>query len=407
MDRNSNPLINVERHNLCAGCGLCEGLLGSECIEVKLDNKGYLRPEQHKDLTHNESLMLSSVCPGLNVKHNEINNNYDAVWGPICSIHVAAASDTEVRHLASSGGVLSAIQIYLLETGKVDYILGTSVADDNPFNTKINICRTREDVLRCAGSRYAPSAPLKNISAHLDSPGRFAFVGKPCDVAALRRLSNIDKRVNDKVLFYLSFMCAGVPSQLGTNSIVDKLGIQESEVENFRYRGDGWPGLTKATLTDGTTRSMDYEKSWGNILSQYVQWRCKLCPDGTGEFADIACADAWNLHSNGTPDFTEQDGKSFIIIRTSVGRDIINQCVNDNAITVYSKVDSEHLQSVQFHQSYRRRTMLVRYLAMACINRTYPQFNITALLASSSKIGIWPLFRAFIGSIKRGIHSIF
>lgn len=401
-----NSLDSVKKYDLCTGCGLCEGLFGSECVEVKLDSTGYLRPVQHRILTQNESLILTSVCPGLNVRHNEINEDYDAVWGPIRSIHIGAACDNEVRHLGSSGGVLSAIQIYLLESGKVDYILGTSVSDSNPFGTNISICRTREDVLKCAGSRYAPSSPLKNISEHLELAGRFAFVGKPCDVTALRRLGQFDHRVNDKIQFFLSFMCAGVPSQHGSHNIIKKLGIQIENVDSLRYRGDGWPGLTKAILKDGTTRTMSYIDSWGKILSQYVQWRCKLCPDGTGEFADIACADAWHLDLNGTPDFTEQDGRSFIIIRSEKGNDLFNHCIKANVIDINKEVDSSYLQSVQLHQSYRRKTMLVRYIAMACLGRKHPEFNIKALLYSSSKIGLWPLIRAFVGSIKRGLRFI-
>jgi coenzyme F420 hydrogenase subunit beta len=37
---------------------------------------------------------------------------------------------------------------------------------------------------------------------------------------------------------------------------------------------------------------MSYADSWGGILSRHVQFRCKICPDGTGGFADVVCADA-------------------------------------------------------------------------------------------------------------------
>src|SRR3712207_7050821 len=37
--------------------------------------------------------------------------------------------------------------------------------------------------------------------------------------------------------------------------------------------------------------------------------RCKICPDGTGEFADIVCADAW-YGKDGYPDFAEREGRS-------------------------------------------------------------------------------------------------
>lgn len=405
MSEQSNPLKTVERFDLCAGCGLCEGVLGSRRVEVKLNGDGFLRPVLHDKLTREEATLLSSVCPGLDVRHPDSPELYDPVWGPVHSIHTAAAADKEVRQRGSSGGVLSAIQIHLLESGQVDFVVSTSAAPDNPLATEMNICRTREDVMRGAGSRYAPSAPLKHISRLLDAPGRFAFVGKPCDVAALRRLARHDPRVSRKITCLLSFMCAGIPSQLGSQRILEEMGTHGDELASFRYRGDGWPGLTKATLKDGSTRTMSYEESWGNILSHYVQWRCKLCPDGTGEFADVTCADAWHLTSDGKPDFSEQEGESFAMIRNHQGNRLFQECVASGALLLLGTSDPRQLQSVQFHQSYRRRTLISRYLAMALLFKRFPAFNGRYLLLAAGKIGLWPLCRAFIGSVRRGLRS--
>jgi len=400
----ADALKTVERYNLCAGCGLCQSLFGSDRVEIHLDKDGFLRPLVYDSLSAEESVLLTSVCPGLNVKHFSLDKDYDPVWGPIQSIYRAAATDKEVRKLGSSGGVLSALQIYLLESGKVDFVVGTSVATSDPLGTQINICYTRADVINGAGSRYAPSAPLKEILTILELPGRCAFVGKPCDVAALRRLGQHDSRVAEKIPYLLSFLCAGIPSQQGTLKILKEMGVGVDDVSAFRYRGNGWPGFTNVTLKDGTSRSMRYEESWGNILSNYVQWRCKLCPDGTGEFADITCADAWHLKNDGTPDFTEHEGESFSIIRSELGYKLFNDCVKSNYILVLDKSDIFELQAVQFHQSYRRRTLVSRYLAMTVLFKKIPVFNIKYLLQSSCQIGIWPLLRAFVGTIKRLIN---
>lgn len=51
---------------------------------------------------------------------------------------------------------------------------------------------------------------------------------------------------------------------------------------------------------------MSYNESWGNILGKYLQKRCKICPDGIGEFADIVCADAWHGDKSGYPNFEEK-----------------------------------------------------------------------------------------------------
>ena len=58
-------------------------------------------------------------------------------------------------------------------------------------------------------------------------------------------------------------------------------------------RGDGWPGSVTAVTASGKVAHMSYADSWGDILSHHVQFRCKVCPDGTGAFSDISCGTVW------------------------------------------------------------------------------------------------------------------
>ncbi|KAB2965001.1 Coenzyme F420 hydrogenase/dehydrogenase, beta subunit C-terminal domain [Zoogloea sp.] len=396
-----NSLARAIEADLCSGCGLCEGLLGASRVSLKIDSAGYLRPVLGTQLSPGESTLFESVCPGLNVSHPHGTKGHDPIWGPMLSAKIAAAADPEIRHQGSSGGVLSALQIHLLETGAVDYVVNVSVSDDDPFRNDISLCRTREEVLRSAGSRYAPSAPLSRIGELLDGDGRFAFVGKPCDVAALRRLAEHDPRVNQKVPVMLSFMCAGVPSIKGTHRIIEKLGARVDDVSSFRYRGDGWPGYAKATLKDGSTRSMTYEDSWKNILSPYVQWRCKLCPDGTGELADITGADAWHVNADGSPDFSEREGRSFVLLRTAAGKGVFESLVSSNGAISLGDVTSVDIEGVQFHQAYRKKTYVIRRLALVVLGRAFPQYNLSAVIAMPFRLTPFAAMRAFVGTLRR------
>ena len=51
-------------------------------------------------------------------------------------------------------------------------------------------------MIEAAGSRYGPAAPLIDIDQVLNREEPFAFIGKPCDIAALRNFAEIDVRVN-------------------------------------------------------------------------------------------------------------------------------------------------------------------------------------------------------------------
>src|SRR5690606_15477419 len=159
----------------------------------------------------------------------------------------------------------------------------------------------------------------------LDGTDRLAFVGKPCDVAALRALAAEDPRVNLRFPVMLSFFCAGVPAQAGAEAVLAALGTDLAATESFRYRGNGWPGQATAVLADGSRRSMSYHDSWGGILSRHVQHRCKLCADGTGTAADLVCADAWESDARGYPLFEEAEGISLIVARTALGARLLDE----------------------------------------------------------------------------------
>ncbi|MDZ4078358.1 Coenzyme F420 hydrogenase/dehydrogenase, beta subunit C-terminal domain [Hydrocarboniphaga sp.] len=380
---------------------MCESLFGTNKIEVKIDSTGFFRPQEKNKLSSAESKIFDLTCPGLNASHPGSVASHHPTWGPISSIQIAAAADDSIRQIGSSGGVLSALQVYLLENGIVDYIISTEVTSNDPIGTTVSVCRNRSDVLRAAGSRYSPSAPLRTISSFLEQDGKFAFVGKPCDVAALRRLGEVDARVKDKVAIMLSFMCAGVPSRHSTNRLVESLGLSSENLATFRYRGDGWPGLTKAVSKSGEVRTMTYEQSWGKYLGPNVQWRCKICPDGTGELADIVCADAWHLADEENPDFSERPGRSFVIARSSYGKTVLSDCESSNYLGSFEKSSLDYLGKIQAHQAYRRHTMLARHLAIASRFKRATKFNLISLIRAARNSNLLSQVRAFGGTIKR------
>jgi coenzyme F420 hydrogenase subunit beta len=102
-------------------------------------------------------------------------------------------------------------------------------------------------------------------------------------------------------------------------------------VTDLRYRGCGWPGMATVTYKDrdGITqqRQLTYEESWGEILQKYRQWRCYICPDHIGEFADIAVADAWHR-----PVSEHQPGRSIVIARSEYGLEMIHKAQKEGSL---------------------------------------------------------------------------
>jgi len=396
---NLNLIEDVVENGYCTGCGICESIAPEKSIQIKLNKSGFLRPEIKQPLSNEVLSLIKSVCPGINIKHTNHDKDPDVIWGPLEKVSTGYALNDNVRYHGSSGGVISALAIYLIESGKVAFVAQNAVSKINPLMNELQISRNADDVIHAAGSRYAPSAPLREIKNLFATGERFAFIGKPCDVAALRNYIQVNPSLTAQVPYMLSFMCAGIPSQLGTDEILNHFSVKSDQVKSMRYRGEGWPGKTKVVTQDNEIHQMDYETSWGTILNKHLQFRCKICPDGTGEFADVVCADAW-YGKDGYPNFEEQAGRSLVLSRTKVGVQLIHEAMKAQSIQV-KPLPVEEIAKMQPYQQHRKSVVLARLLATKFANKFSPNYQKLGLVRASFQVSPINWLRNGLGTYKR------
>lgn len=399
MSQASATLSKIAAGQMCAGCGACAAI-APEKISLAINGEGFARPVQSTPLSRMEEEKLSRVCPsiGLNQKSTGVDDN--PLWGPYREVYRGWANDPALRHHASSGGGLSALLVHLVQSGKVEHVVQVGADEKTPYANAAVKSQTAEEIFNAAGSRYAPSSPLAGIETHLNEGRLFAFVGKPCDVAALRGLAKEDDRIDRLVPYMISFFCAGVPSLKGAEEIIRTLGADPQDVATFRYRGDGWPGHAAATLTNGEVKKMTYHDSWGKILTKHLQPRCKVCPDGVGGFADIVFADAWHCDDKGYPLFDEQQGQSLIVTRTEKGSAILADAV-EGGIVRAEKIDVREIQSMQPGQVKRKRLAFSRLTALRVLLRPTPRFVDFQLGKAARQAGVLANIKSFLGTSRR------
>ena len=396
----SPTLTRVQRGKLCAGCGLCAAIAPG-AIVMGIEAPGYARPAQRGQLTAAQETGFAAACPALTIDERPAPEaTDDAFWGPSMFTGTGFATDAALRHQASSGGMISALLVHALASGLVDFVVQTGADPTVPLANSTGISTDRDAVFAAAGSRYAASSPLAGLEDWLALPGRFAFVGKPCDVTALRARARHDIRIDAKVPLMLAFFCAGIPSAAGTRRILDRLGVTEESVASFRYRGDGWPGFATATLHDGSTRRMSYADSWGDILSKEVQFRCKICPDAVGGSADLACADAWYGDDRGYPSFAEQDGRSLVIARTPAGMALLDAARDAGRVETTPLATTEIVR-MQPSQARRKRQILSRLAALRIAGRPVPRYRGVGLWAAAMRENPLAQARSFAGLLRR------
>ncbi len=395
-----NSLVDeIKSKGYCTGCGLCVSISPRNSLEMQMNASGYLRPVVLKPLSISDEKKIKDSCPGINIQHSNNDTNYHPIWGPVVNSRTGFSKSSEVRRMGSSGGVISALAIYLLESKQVDFVAQIAVSASDPLKNALQVSTTREDVIRAAGSRYAPSAPLENITELLASGKKFAFIGKPCDVAGLRQYLTKNPDLAPNAKYLISFMCAGIPSIKATEMVLDKMGADKSNLLSFRYRGDGWPGMARAVHRGGNTFDMDYNSSWGEIFGIHLQFRCKLCPDGTGEFADIVCADAW-YGKDGYPDFTERDGRSLILTRTAAGESLVQSAFKDHAIEM-NDLSITEIEKMQPYQVTRKKMVLGRVTAAALRSQFLVKYRNLGLVKAALSISPIKLLKNAAGTFVR------
>jgi coenzyme F420 hydrogenase subunit beta len=119
---------------------------------------------------------------------------------------------------------------------------------------------------------------------------------------------------------------------------------------------------------------MSYDESWGDVLGRSTHWRCKLCPDGVGESADVVAADLWRVDDRGYPVFTEGQGSSALIARTERGLEVVRAAAAAGAIMVRS-IPMSDVANAQPLQRNRRNSLFGRLLGSRIAGAPGPRYR--------------------------------
>jgi coenzyme F420 hydrogenase subunit beta len=381
----------------CTGCGSCTQI----CPGIGIDKACLNRREPR----------LESGDPQLSTSDSLASLN--PAWGTVLEIWEGYATDPEIRFQGSSGGVVTALSLFCLERRGMQGVLHIGPDAAHPLTNVAVVSSHREELLTRTGSRYAPAAPILGLPL-LDGTGQpYVFVGKPCDVVAVRKWqafqtteggertpSRMMLRLSSGIGVLISIFCAGTPSTQGTRRILDQLSVRPGEVVALRYRGRGWPGRTVVTTNraEQMEPSMTYEDSWGTILSKHTQFRCRLCPDSTGELADISCGDPWYRKAE-----PADPGRSLVLVRTETGRRVVHEAIAAGYVRL-ERVGSDTLPRSQHSLLERRRQLWGRLLALRAFHVPVPRYRGFSLFSNWRSLPISGRVRSVLGTVYR-IHK--
>ena len=367
----------ISEQGLCAGCGLCQSIAGPEKIHFTKTTNGFERPVVVGDLDDELVERIYAVCPGTRIEglpdsKLAADTKVDNVWGPWRRMVHAWAGDANTRFEGSTAGVLTALAQFLLVDKRVDFILHVKASTTEPTFGERHLSFTQADVLEGTGSRYGPSAPLIDIDQILAREQPFAFIAKPCDIAALRNLARYDERVNRLVKYWLTPVCGGFVPPSGMAAFLKRIDVKAEAVKKLSYRGKGCPGPTRVE-TEEVTHESHYLDFWGEDESQWqLPFRCKVCPDGIGEAADIAAADSWSGGSPTREGSVDDPGVNAMVARTVAGEELLTAAMAAGFLVLENDLVPDEISAYQPHQVRKKYAAYDRFQGLGDAGRIVP-----------------------------------
>lgn len=342
------------------------------------------------------------ACPGLETAHDPESwpegtiRELRAGWGPVLEVWEGHAADDRIRHCGSSGGAASVLALYCVEREGMEAVLHTGPDPRMPWKSATVRSTRRHEMVERTGSRYAPASPCDGLGAAVAGLGPWVFIGKPCDVAGVRRAAAVRPEVVESIGCCISIFCAGTPSTRGTLNLLNRFGVAPPQVREFRFRGRGWPGHTAVRREgeDELHELFTYEECW-SFLQRFRPYRCHLCPDGTGELADIACGDPWCR----TPQPGEA-GRSLVLVRTERGREIVRGALREGYLRLRRRSPRVLVDSQP--SLYRKRCAVWgRCAAFRACGLPTPVFRGFSLGANWRRLPSRQKVRSFFGTLRR------
>lgn len=394
---------DVAAWRMCLGCGACAYACPTENVSLVNILEEGIRPVLTSAKCSDCNVCLS-VCPAWENDHRPLLNRSGAIkelresCGPVLEIWEGHATDPEIRYMGSSGGVLTAIAAYCLEKVGMSGVLHIGADPHDPTKNRTRLSHSRNELLEFTGSRYAPASACDRLDLIENAPTPCVFIGQPAEVTALRKCASINERLASKVGIALSFFCAGSPSTRGTLELLRRLNVPVDTLKSVRYRGRGWPGMFATEKIDGTgAEHLTYRQSW-SFLQSYRPLSTHIAPDGSGEDADITCGDPW---------YREPEagalGSSLIVVRTELGRQILNAALREGYITA-TRSEPARLIASQRNLINKRGAIWGRILALHLLGIPTPRLRGFHLFSCWWRhLSIADKLRSLFGTIKRAL----
>lgn len=301
----------------CTGCSACAQICPKQCITMKPDGEGFLRPGIDEsvcvDCGH-----CRKVCP--------INQPLEDD-GALPMAFAAKHMDDDIREASSSGGVFSALASYLLILGGAVIAAGF----DKNYRVVHKVCTCEDSLDELRRSKYVQSdinGMYREAKQRLEKGQKVLFCGTPCQIGGL--IAFLGKPYSN--LYTVDFICHGVPSpKLWAKYLAFRQKESKADVRNvsFRNKVSGWANYSMRLWFDNgteycsTVREDYYLRTF--IMNMDLRPSCNQCKfKQVHRLSDITLADFWGIKEV-NPSFADDKGISLVLVHSEKGQELIGE----------------------------------------------------------------------------------
>ena len=408
MEKMTCNISYTLRHDLCTGCGICEGACPHGAITTVV-KQGRFLPTIDEKLCRNSKgcHRCMDTCPGVGVDLVKMADEFfmddgtktDKWVGRYQKCFTGHSNDEDIRYHCASGGMVSQFLIFLLEKGYIDGAVVTAFDPNNELLVRSYIAHNREEVLLAKSSKYAPVSLHGMAQAIKQENGtRYVIVGLPCHIEGFRKLEVIDKKLREKIAGYFAIYCSSGRTFYLTEHVFKERGIRKKDLTYFAYRDEGCLGSLVAKqrrnirVTNSNSEISLYKKDevykekyqsyYHPLRSFFIPRRCLFCIDHYGELADVSFGD---IHIE--PYIEDKVGINSLVVRKKKWLDLLMEAKAEGYITL-DEITVETLNRSQT-MAYKKKTRNGQFINLnKILGRVVPQYDVDYLKKPTIKTTI-------------------
>lgn len=365
---------------------------------ILMDLNEYGIYEERVSLSEDYDLdsVVEYVSPNLNEEINEseiakdLYENiqgiqYDERIGYFTSLYAGHVNEGKYRENASSGGMGTWIFKELFEKKLIDGVIHVKENPDknSPIMFQYDISRSIDEIKAGSKTKYYPVELSKVLKIVREVPGRYAIVGIPSFIMAVRLLAEKDDTIKDRIKYTVGLICGHQKSSKFAEAIAWQVGIKPGNLKhiNFRKKLLDKPannyGVEVTGVIDG--KEVTIVKPINELLGQnwgqgYFKTKSSdFTDDVMNETADITLGDAW------LPEYTkDSNGNNVIVVRNPVIDDLIREGIESGRLNL-DVVDKETIfRSQAAHYRHTHDELAYRLYKKDKLNQWRPKKRIEA-----------------------------